>query len=54
MISVDNLREAERVYLINSVRGWMQLKRDAADGWVVVQEGLAGLVADWRASYSTT
>jgi para-aminobenzoate synthetase/4-amino-4-deoxychorismate lyase len=38
MVTVDDLRKATRVYLINSVRGWMRLEREAADRWVVKSE----------------
>jgi hypothetical protein len=34
------LRKAARVYLINSVRGWMRLEREAADRRVVESEQL--------------
>jgi para-aminobenzoate synthetase/4-amino-4-deoxychorismate lyase len=40
MISLEQLRSARAVYLINSVRGWMRLAKNAKDSWIVVEEHL--------------
>lgn len=42
-VSLDELRSAPNVYLINSVRGWMRLSRENVDTWAVVDEQHYGL-----------
>jgi hypothetical protein len=42
-ISVGQLKNAEHVYLVNSVRGWMRLVRESDDTWRVLDEQNYGL-----------
>lgn len=42
-VTLDDLRNARRVFLVNSVRGWMRLVREDADTWVVAQEQYYGM-----------
>ena len=38
-ISTDQLLNAEQVWLINSVRGWMPLRRTGANSWLIEEAG---------------
>lgn len=37
-VTVGQFKNAERVYLVNSVRGWMRLVRESEDTWRVVDD----------------
>lgn len=56
MIAIDDLKNAKSVYLINSVRGWLQLEKKAADSWIVINEQFPGLTVNREISdvHSTT
>lgn len=41
-ITLQELKAAKAVYLVNSVRGWMRLEREAEECWVVTEERLSG------------
>ena len=45
-ISVEQLRSADAVYLINSVRGWMRLTPVANDTWEIVEVDLMMRIKD--------
>lgn len=45
MITIDDLKNAKSVYLINSVRGWLQLQKENSNSWVVVSEQFPRLSA---------
>lgn len=42
-VTVEQFKNAEHVYLVNSVRGWMRLMREGEDTWRVVDEQNYGL-----------
>jgi para-aminobenzoate synthetase/4-amino-4-deoxychorismate lyase len=47
-ITLNGLRNAKAVYLINSVRGWLVLKRETDNSWVVSGEQFPGLAASYE------
>lgn len=40
-VTPDELKTAKAVFLINSVRGWMRLEREAEESWIVTEEFLS-------------